>query len=215
MLFNRVLFLLLFSFCVFAQFETNPYKGIAVVVIDMQEKFFTRNPNWNLESNMTSFQSLIDHQMKVLNRAKKLGLPILKIKFDGFGSFVTNINKSLKHYINLRTFIKTSNNFLYRENPSTEKVLSFLNTQKIGNLIILGINGGSCVLASIRGAMQNTFNVIADVNGILDLNKRNYIYPYQNLYSFHRQLFPANFRESLTLSDTLQSLEDSTLFYNQ
>lgn len=184
--------LLLVSSYVLAQSE------VALVIIDMQAYFpnaygnFQYTPEDSLADlhlkwhNNNIFNTLIEKQIEAINAAKATNSPIVVIEYDGITT-TTNIQlmNAIGDYSNVASFKKTTNGIFDPLNEYRSDVVEYLDQKKIKHLVMVGANGGVCVLHSIAGGLAlNKYSIYAYKDGIADFNTPAFTYPYPDYYDY-------------------------------
>ena len=100
------------------------------------------------------------------------------MEYKNFGSTNTELKEAVNEYKNVKYFFKNSDSMFAEENIYKSELSKYLSDKEVGNLVIIGANGGACVESSIEGALSNNCNVIAYNKGIADFNFIDFIYPY-------------------------------------
>jgi nicotinamidase-related amidase len=151
----------------------------ALVIIDMQPYFATRNEVHERPENKEKIQAILNKQVELIEVAKEKGKPIVVIEYDCGGCDPTNslLVSAIGPYQNSTTIKKRADG-MFDDPQSDEKLTQFFTEKGVGNLIITGANGGACVLQSISGAIRKKYRVIAVPQGIADFNYSEFIYPY-------------------------------------
>ncbi len=155
----------------------------ALVIIDMQPEFVTRDGNQEKPENQKKVKQIIATQLSAIQAAKKADASIILIAFDNFGLIDTRLKNATKGYVHTSVFIKDTEGMFDDGNSSSSQLDKFLKGRGIHTLIITGANGGACVYASIYGALRHNYKVIAYDNGIADFNYPDFIYPYTNQFN--------------------------------
>ena len=154
-------------------------EGTALVIIDMQPRFVTRNRNHGTDENQAKVDQIIDSQVVAIQKAKELGLPIVVVEYENYGDTNAALKKAIGDYKRVRYFQKDRDGMFDPRNSFRGPLMEHLKEQDIGTLLITGANGGACVKRSIRGALENDYQVIAYAEGIADFNFKEFIYPYK------------------------------------
>lgn len=184
----------------------------ALVIIDMQEPFITRGGQAERSENVQKVKTIIEEQLKLIKQAKAEGMPIIFMEYTDFGPTNSRLKAAVEGYSDTRTFLKNTDGMFDPSNQYLPELSSYLQEKEVGSLVIAGANGGACVERSISGALENNFSVTAMSPDIADFNYDDFIYPYNDMYSFPPQC-PApqtcTFREidslpALILSDALK-----------
>ncbi|MCB0386616.1 MAG: isochorismatase family protein, partial [Bdellovibrionales bacterium] len=122
---------------------------------------------------------IIDSQIAAIERAKELGLPIVIVEYEDYGDTNSALKKAIGDYGRVRYFQKDRDGMFDPRNSFRGPLMEHLKELDVGTLLITGANGGACVKRSIRGALENEFQVIAYTQGIADFNYKEFIYPYK------------------------------------
>lgn len=182
----------------------------ALVVIDMQAPFVTRGGNAEQPENIKKVEELDKEQVAAIREAKKAGIPIIFIEYERHGDTNASLKKEVAGYKNTVYFPKNTDGFLSQHNRNRVKLYEYLTKTGIDTIIMTGANGGACVWASISGALDDCFNVVAYSKAIADFNYENFIYPYA---SYYKDMKPADkcpdrkFREVHTLAEVTAQLK--------
>lgn len=163
---------------------TQPSERSALVIIDMQPHFVPTRGKYASEANTNSSQQAIQHQISAINMAKQSNLPIIVIEYGG-GEYLptySSIKDAIGNYTNVKYIQKSTDGMFDSDNDTLPELRTHLRSLGVGNLIITGANGGSCVQDSITGAIQHNCSVVAYNRAIIDFNFINFIYPYANFY---------------------------------
>lgn len=175
-------FLLVFSLNCFAKATGDKS---ALIIIDMQPIFVTRGGNHNEAENQKKVKEILKTQIEAINFAKKSKIPIIFIEYEGMGETNAELKKAAAGYAEVKTFLKNTDGMFSPYNKHRSKLVEYLESKEIGNLIITGANGGACVLQSIEGSLADNYNVLAFNTAIADFNYKEFIYPYNKQYSFN------------------------------
>lgn len=178
----RIIVSALFLFSLFSVRTFSDETNKALVIIDMQPYFVTRDGFDKTSENQEKVKQLIQAQVEAIQKAKEAQLPIMFIEYSGDGKTNEVLRKSAENYKNVVFFLKDTDGMLDKRNSHQSELVQFLNKNRIQTLIILGANGGACVLKSIEGALENGYNVVAYPKGIADFNYQEFIYPYEGHY---------------------------------
>jgi len=193
-----ILLCLLFSQLCLAAPEDNR-DNHALVIIDMQPYFATRAGNDQKDKNKIKVLKIINKQIAAIREAKKAKIPIVLIEYEYGSSCCGKTNRKLrnevKFYKKFKTIKKNTDGMFSSSNKYKQKLTDYLEDNHIGSLIILGANGGACVKQSIKGSLEENYNVIAYNKGIADFNYRDFIYPYKDIYKFKPNCKNCNFKE--------------------
>lgn len=176
-----IIYLIFFSLAIFA-------KNSALVIIDMQPYFATRSGFDKSQSNKDKLAAALKKQVELIEMAKKSNIPIVVIEYDLSAwykeanvEFKTSstLTDALGNYPNQTVIKKNQDGMFSSYNSYLSTLKKYLDDQNVDQLIVTGANGGACVLASIQGAVENHYKVIAVSDAIADLNYEDFIYPYQ------------------------------------
>ena len=182
----------------------------ALVVIDMQAPFVTRGGNAGDPENIKKVEELDREQTAAIREAKKAGIPIIFIEYERFGDTNASLKKKVEGYRNTIYLPKNTDGFLNQHNRNRVKLYEYLTKTGIDTIIMTGANGGACVYASIEGALEDCFNVVAYSKAIADFNYEKFIYPYA---SYYQNIKPSakcpdrKFREVHELTDVRAQLK--------
>ncbi|NUN05105.1 MAG: isochorismatase family protein [Bdellovibrio sp.] len=161
---------------------SNTSGNSALIVIDMQRSFVESNGYYKRPGNIAIVEKLITEQKKAIKEAQAAGIPIVFFEYDDvdFGGPTEPqlTTAAMKGYRDVRVLKKTTDGMFDKKNKHLKDLKDFLQRNQIGTLIIAGANGGSCVKASIEGALKNNCNVVTHSAGVADFNFREFIYPY-------------------------------------
>jgi nicotinamidase-related amidase len=157
----------------------------ALVLIDMQPHFLDRTGKQNRRQNKAKVKKAIDTQIAAIKKAKKAKIPIVIVEYEcpECDSTDSRLQFAVANYQNVRFIKKDADGMFDNENSHRQELIHFLNKKSIGTLIIMGANGGACVLDSITRALANNCNVVAFDKGIADFNYDDFMYPYVGQYS--------------------------------
>ncbi len=175
--------------------ETKDADRYALVIIDMQPLFVTRQGSDKDPANIKKVQALLENQKKMVRLAKSKKIPIIFFELKDFGETNSDLKQAVGNYSKVRYFTKQTDGMFSPYNQSLVQLKDFLAHEKVKNLIISGANGGSCVDSSIRGSLENNYNVLAFDRGIADFNYKEFIYPYVDQFSFSPKCESCSFRE--------------------
>ena len=151
----------------------------AMVIIDMQSNFITRSGFETTNENKIKVKELIKNQIEAINIAKQNKIPIIFIEYKNFGETITELKKAVNNYTNVTYFIKNTDGMFNWDNDSLNEINKHFISKQIGNLLVLGANGGACVEDSIRGSLSNKCNILTFSKAIADFNYSEFIYPYK------------------------------------
>lgn len=160
----------------------------ALLIMDMQDGFINRENYQILNDNPQKLRRLLEKQKQAINVAKTKRIPIYIVEYknreytpthheliEAIGDYPANI------------IYKTSDALFGYTHPDDGRINSlvepFVNAEfrerNITDLVIIGANGGSCVLGSIRGALEVGYVVWAYNDGLADFNFQEFIYPFR------------------------------------
>jgi nicotinamidase-related amidase len=143
----------------------------AVFIIDMQPAFVNRIGQVDEGPNKVKFDKLIEEQQALIAHAKFAKLPIVYIETESSGATFESLTAAAKNYANTVTLSKTSDGMLEEKSLHHDQVETYLEKNKIGRLIVAGVNAYSCVSQSMYGALAGNCSVLAYIPGIADLNR--------------------------------------------
>ena len=174
----------------------------------MQDFFVKRGGNENTPKNHFKLSNVMKSQLDVINNAKKRNTPIIFIEYDHTSINIGETNSTLKNavrdYDKVRFFKKNTDGMFDDGNKHRDQLVDYLRSNKIGNLIISGANGGACVYSSIQGALEENCKVIAYNNGIADFNFKDFQYPFAGYYtSFGKNCKNCSIKEIMEIDDIL------------
>ncbi len=161
----------------------------ALIVIDMQPYFVNRSQKPNTTENKAKVEQIIKEQVAAINQAKKANISIVLLEYEDTTIPISEadsmplLKAAVGDYKDVKIVKKTSDGMFEDSNKYKKDLVDYLSGKKVGTLIITGANGGACVLASIKGALNGDCTVVAYNRGIGDFNFADYIYPYANKYS--------------------------------
>lgn len=164
-----------------------PYGTKALVMIDMQDEFATRDNYNRLGVNPEKIKAVIEKQKIMIALAKNKKMPILVAEYQSFGPTNSELMTAIGNYAWFYRVVKTTDGLFDNANSSVAETKSKLAEWGIDSLILMGANGGACVEATMKGAISSGYKVWAYTSGIADFNYENFIYPYfyeQNLRDF-------------------------------
>ena len=186
--------IIVFLFCLIA--STSFASSRAVVLIDMQKRFFTRTGNHNNPESIERLNVLMEKQSQLLKWAVTNKQPILVFEFKGFGSTYSSLKKILKqHETNgyVLYAIKSSDNGFEKGRSPISKIKKFLRDHNANNLIIAGVNGPFCVYKTILGALDEGYTVDVAQDTVANFAEVPIIYPSykwsQNISSDRLRIF--------------------------
>lgn len=178
----------------------------ALVIIDMQAPFITRGGNDQLPENVQKVKAIIKMQRETIKAAKAAEIPIIFAEYESFGKTNAELKEEAKDYKETKYFIKDSDGMFEESNSNKKELIDYLQSKNIGNLIILGANGGACVRSTIVGALEENYSVTAFLNGIADFNYKDFIYPYKK-YKLKPNCRDCKFRETDDLNVIIKEME--------
>lgn len=170
----------------------------ALVIIDMQPYFASRNDRQELPGNKAKLQEMIRNQVEAIKAARKAELPVIFVEYDR-DRFVSqgavpadgpqsdfethgDLKAAVEGYDKAVILKKTTDGLFDGPNKHKAELDNYLKDRGIGTLIVAGANGGACVQFSIQGALLENYDVIAFSQGIADFNFKDFIYPYTGYY---------------------------------
>ena len=169
-----LIFVLLSSFT-----SISAHAGLkALVIVDMQDYFV--GTTLGTSPNPESVKALADQQLAMIRLARSKSIPILLVSYDGAGAINQHILDSVAGYPLVANIVKKADG-LFDDPNSADLARAQLSKWKTTDLIIMGANGGYCVLQTIRGALINGYHVWSFKNGIIDFNTHPFQYPYPYL----------------------------------
>jgi nicotinamidase-related amidase len=195
----------------------------ALIVIDMQRYFVKRFELDQLPNNKEKLEKLFEQQKKVISYARKQRIPIVFVNYTLVGATNSDlvetatgdlvsirdsrdIRRKLSSYYPAVQFISKNLDNLF-ENPEVTKNLeSFFLDKGIKNLIMIGANGGACVLSTVIGALNKNYNVIAINSAIADFNNYNFTYPF-DFEQYKNSYFYEKHAEQITTLKNIESLD--------
>ena len=161
----------------------------------MQPLFVTRGGSDQDPKNLKKLKDLIKKQKDVIKLAKESKISIIFIEYENFGVTNSELKKSIGNYKDVKYMLKDSDGIFEQYNSHKDKITDYLISKDIGNLIIVGANGGACVELSIEGSLSNKCNIIAYNPGIADFNYRDFIYPYTYDHSISSSCDTCKFKQ--------------------
>ena len=183
----------------------------ALVIIDMQPYFVTRGGNHKQKANAKKVEEVLDTLTQMIKGAKKSGIPIVFLEYQSCGDTNKALKKVVGDYKDVRYILKDQDGMFSQNNSHKKKLESYLEKMDVGTLIIAGANGGACVSESIEGALDENYSVIAFSKGIADFNYKEFIYPYDDQYSFKPTCNNCSFREFDKLSEYTLEIADGNI----
>lgn len=154
----------------------------ALIIIDMQPYFFTRGFEEEISpENTAKINQILEEQVKLIEIAKENKIPVIFVEYImDEPKKLTRTNKNLRKaagkYKKKLYFSKDKDGVFSASNA--EVIHTYLDQNNVGNLIIVGANGGACVKESIQGALQNNFDVLVYTKAIADFDYKEFLYPY-------------------------------------
>jgi len=180
----------------------------ALVIIDMQPYFVTRNGVDQNKENQEKVNQMLQAELDAIKAAKAAQVPILFVEYEArnlpLGSTYDVLKDTTKDYQNVTFIKKTSDGMFDDYNSYKEKLVQFLTQNNIRTLIITGANGGACVEASIKGALKSNYSVVSYSNAIADFNFMEFKYPY-HYAQMPKDCSDCTFREVANLSELFPS----------
>lgn len=177
----------------------------ALIVIDMQDYFVTRNAAYKDPANKQKVDAVIAQQIKMIKEAERLNLPIILIAYECrvCGPITKRLQDAIAKYANAKIIPKGSDGMFDRDNDYRDDLTNYLKEKRVGTLIVAGANGSACVEESIAGAMQDHYNVVTFENGIADFNFDKFIYPYTHHYQDVQSICDkaCSFKEGASVED--------------
>lgn len=161
----------------------------------MQQLFVTRQGHDKDPANIKKLQNLLENQKRMIQLAKSKKIPIIFFELKDFGETNSELKQAVGNYSKVKYFTKQTDGIFSPNNMSLGELTDFLKHENVKNLIISGANGGSCVDSSIRGSLENNYNVLAFNQGIADFNYKEFIYPYVDQFFFNPKCESCRFRE--------------------
>ena len=185
----------------------------ALVIIDMQPYFLNRTINPNSAENKAKVAEIVQEQVVAINRARAANIPIILIEYEhqtipkNESDTMAALKTAIGDYRGVKTFKKTTDGMLDASNKYRSDLVEYLKSKQVGTLLVTGANGGACVLASIRGALDGDCSVIAYEKGIADFNYEQYIYPYTGRYNNISPRCPnCSFRPTLAVEELTRNM---------
>lgn len=151
----------------------------AVFVIDMQGGFYDRGGTRETEG----LQRLVQTQRRLLSWAVSYDVPVLVFEYRGFGPTNNRLTDLLQghRFEVVQKQVDGAFNYYDSATPSRE----ILERWGVSNLIVSGINGNACVLATVMGALRLGYRVITASDIVGDLNYNPPIYPNSGWFPNH------------------------------
>ena len=122
-------------------------KNLALVIIDMQGPFTN-------QVEKTTIDMIISNQKELISTCKAKQIPVILVEYYAHGETTKEITKILPGSVT-RTFQKKENSAF-----SSSSFVSFLEKKKIKNLIISGLFGNACILATSLDAIKKGYKII-------------------------------------------------------
>ncbi len=182
-------FIKIIIFVMLTFISLNSFSGTAcigdnygMVVVDMQSYYITRSGFQTNPNNITKKNKLISNQIAAIKIAMQNNIPIIFMEYIKSGDTISELKEAVKDYKNVTYFIKNTDGMFDWDNAKLNELTMHFIKKQIGNIVILGANGGACVQESINGAFSNKCNVLVYSDGIADFNFKEFIYPYTYNY---------------------------------
>lgn len=201
-----LLSLMTLSFTSFAD-STRVGDKDALIIIDMQPYFITRDGNQDYGENKDKVKEIIKNQIEVIKLAKESEIPIIFIVYEGLGETAEELKNAAEGYSDAKYIFKSTDGMFSESNKYRSELIDYLSSKEVGNLIILGANGAGCVRESISGSLDNNYNVLAFSKGTADFNSKGFIYPYENNYDFKLNCEACQFKEVYEMESIVLELE--------
>jgi nicotinamidase-related amidase len=155
----------------------------ALVIIDMQNSFVAGKGYDQIAANQQILKKMIQVELQAIHAAKAAGIPIIFMEYQGQGGTLPVLLNATSGYKNVAVISKGTDGMFDEDNVNLNELKDFLKKNRVHDLILTGVNGESCVLNSIKGALQRHYRVFALENGIADFSSKVFIYPYVHRYS--------------------------------
>jgi nicotinamidase-related amidase len=182
----------------------------ALIIIDMQPQFVTRGGHDQDPGNIKKVNKILENQVAAIEEAKKAGIPIVFLEYENFGDTNKILKTAVKDYDKAEYFKKNTDGMFSEYNDHKKELVSYLDSQGVENLIITGANGGACVKRSIAGSLgDGKYNVYAYSQAIADFNYTEFIFPYDDKYSFKSNTNGCSFNEVDCLADVVDVMSCS------
>ncbi len=185
----------------------------ALVVIDMQNYFISRNGHENIDSNVRKVKEILATQLDAIEKAKSYKIPIIFLEYDGdsYGITTSILEDAVMNYDKV-IFLKKSTDGMFSDyNSYKGELVDYVKVNKIGKLIITGANGGACVRSSIETSLGGNCTVFAYSKGIADFNFEDFIYPYVGNYKdIKPKCSSCTFKEVSTIDDIVRVMAQNT-----
>ncbi|WP_062265568.1 isochorismatase family protein [Endozoicomonas arenosclerae] len=143
-------------------------ESVAILYIDMQTRFMRA-------FNAAEFASVIEGQLKLLSHfAGRQNVHFIDVNYKGQGATLSEALIQLKRNLNYKLFIKDEANAFGVEHtiPADGEVISdsqiqgelneYLRSKTISEVMVTGCFDGTCVLQTVKGALDSGFNVSVD-----------------------------------------------------
>lgn len=155
----------------------------ALVIVDMQDHYVNRAGYQNLKKSFDKLATILAHQKRMIETAKKTNMPILIVQMKTRGPTTAALQSAIGDYENTKIVEKETNG-LFDHPISAGPALEQLRKWGVKELVVMGANGGACVKQTILGAINNGYPVRAYTSGIADFNTSDFTYP----YSYNEQI---------------------------
>jgi nicotinamidase-related amidase len=177
--------------------EPNP----ALIVVDMQTFFMDRGVISKKKSNQDKVKEIMREQVRVIKEAKRNNIPIVFIEYENYGNTSKKLLRVAGKGKNIKIFQKDSDGVFDEQNSKIKEIETYLLSLNIDTLIITGANGGACIKATIEGALNKNFDVIAYDKAIADFNFPEFIYPYDKYLKdlIHHNCKECKFTETMEI----------------
>jgi nicotinamidase-related amidase len=163
------------------------FAGPALVIIDMQYHYITRDGFEDLGDNEEKLRQVLERLITLIEIAKSQQVPIILIETKFKGNYRGPTHQALidaiGNYKDVRIFIKTTDGMLDEKNQARAELENHLNKRGVTDLVVTGANGTICVKCSILGALRRGYRVWADRFAIIDFNYSDFIWPFSYLSS--------------------------------
>lgn len=164
----------------------------ALMIIDMQNEAANSQASSPIKiENDRKFRALLDAQLQIIKLAKANRLPVMVVELvDGNPNDYVATNSELLNELadyqdKTVTLSKRAAGLFTWYNPSKQEALTILKNWKVTDLVIIGINGLTCVSRTIDGALSLGFKVWTIPEGIGDFDSQE-----EAIYPFSFQKFP-------------------------
>lgn len=157
-------------------------KKTAVVVIDMQGGFYDRGH----VRGTPGLEALVAKQQELLNWAVAQDVPVLIFEYKNFQA----TNSRLTTIVAGHTYqiVEKVTDGAFNSPTSRTPAMDILKRWNVDTLIVAGINGGACVVSTVRGALKEGFAVVTSAEIVGDLNRNPPVYPNATWFG----MIPAN-----------------------